>query len=172
MRKEKLLDTLLKACASVVPHDSRLRLLLVGDGPMREPWMKLRDELGLASFCHFEQTTTNIPYWMRTLDVFVLASESEGFPNTLLEAMASGCCVVSSVVGGVPELVEDGRSGFLFPAGDADSLAARLLAIIEDRDLRIRVGAAASIRARETFSMESAAANMEELYDSLLASRR
>lgn len=168
MREEKRLDTLMAAFARVLPHEPRIRLLLVGDGPMREPWMKMRDQLGLASACHFEQTTTDIPYWMHAMDVFVLASRSEGFPNALLEAMASGCCVVASAVGGVPELVEDTRSGFLFPAGDVDSLAARLLAIVKDRDLRIAVGAAAAERAREHFSMESAAARMEQLYDSVL----
>ncbi len=166
MREEKRLDTLLKAFACVLPREPRLRLLLAGDGPMREPWMKLRDELGLASACHFEQTTTNIPYWMRMIDVFVLSSSSEGFPNSVLEAMASGCCVVASDVGGVPELVGD--AGFLFPPGDVDALAARLLKIVEEPELRVRAGAAAVARARDRFSMEAAAANMEKLYDSLL----
>jgi glycosyltransferase involved in cell wall biosynthesis len=171
MREEKRLDTLLTAFARVLPRDPRLRLLLVGDGPMREPWIKLRDKLGLTSACHFEQTTTNIPYWMNAMDVFVLASRSEGFPNALLEAMACGCCVVASAVGGVPELVEDSRSGFLFPSGDADALAARLLAIVEDPALRLRVGAEAALRARERFSMESAATSMEQLYGSLLTTQ-
>lgn len=166
MREEKRLDTLLRAFARVLPRHPRLRLLLVGDGAMREPWMKLRDELGLASACHFEPTTTNIPYWMRAIDVFVLCSSSEGFPNALLEAMASGCCVVASNVGGVPELVGD--AGFLFPPGDVGALTERLLAIAEDPEIRVRTGAAATARARERFSMEAAAANMERLYDSLL----
>lgn len=168
MREEKRLDTLLDAFAQVLPADPRLRLLLVGDGVMRDAWMKRRDELGLAEACHFEQTTTNMPHWMNMLDVFVLPSQSEGFPNALLEAMACGCCVVASAVGGVPEMVEEGRSGFLFPPGDVAALAERLRAIADHPEVRRTAGAAAAARAHDTFSMEAVAARMASLYDSLL----
>ncbi len=168
LREEKRLDILMEAFARVLPLHPGLRLLIVGDGPMRDAWIKRRDELGLASACHFEQTTSDIPRWIRMMDVFVLTSRSEGFPNALLEAMACGCCAVASAVGGVPEMMEDGRSGFLFLAGDVDALAQRLRSIAKDPDMRRRVGAAAAIRARDVFSMEAAAARMGGLYDSLL----
>jgi glycosyltransferase involved in cell wall biosynthesis len=168
MREEKRLETLLEAFARVLPLDPKMRLLMVGDGPMREAWKARSLELGLAEACRFEQTTTDIPRWMNCLDVFVLPSRSEGFPNALLEAMACGCCVSASAVGGVPELVEDGRSGFLFPPGDVDALANRLRAVIENPELRRATAAAAASRARDHFSMEAAAKRMEGLYDSLL----
>jgi glycosyltransferase involved in cell wall biosynthesis len=82
--------------------------------------------------------------------------------------MACGCCVIASAVGGVPEMVEEGRSGFLFPPGDAAALADRLRAVVEDSKLRLTSGTAAAVRARDTFSMEAAAQRMESLYDSLL----
>ena len=157
MREEKRLDTLIEAFARVLPLDPQMRLLLVGDGGMREQWMKRSEELGLAQVCCFLQTTTEVPRWIRMLDVFVLPSRSEGFPNTLLEAMACGCCVVASAVGGIPELIEDGRSGFLFPPGDVDVLEQRFRAIIEDPQARQAAGVAAAVRAKGNFSMEAAA---------------
>lgn len=168
LREEKRIDTLLEAFAKVLPIDPRLKLLIVGDGPMREAWMKRRDELGLAKSCHFEKTTTDIPHWMHRMDVFVLTSRSEGFPNALLEAMACGCCAVASNVGGVPEMVEDGRSGFLFPPGDVDALAQRLRAIVQNPKVRTEISAMGAARAHDVFSMEAAATRMSGLYDSLL----
>jgi glycosyltransferase involved in cell wall biosynthesis len=167
MREEKRLDTLIEAFARVLSRHRRLRLLLVGDGAMREPWMRRSGELGLGEACHFEQTTTDIPRWIRMMDVFVLPSRSEGFPNALLEAMACGCSVVASAVGGIPELVEDGRSGFLFPPGNVEALAERLDALVESPELRRATSAAASLRARERFSMQAAAERMASFYDSL-----
>ena len=168
MRKEKRMDTLLEAFAQVLPIDPRLRLLIVGDGAMRDAWIKRRDELGLRNTCHFEQTTTDIPQWMQKMDIFVLASESEGFPNALLEAMASGCCPIASQVGGVPEMLDGGRSGFLFPPGDVAALAENLREAATNRDLCRTVAATAAERARTVFSMEAAAQRMTALYESLL----
>jgi L-malate glycosyltransferase len=168
LREEKRLETLLEAFARVLPTHPGIRLLIVGDGPMHDTWSKRAQELGLSQTCRFERTTTDIPMWMRRMDVFVLTSRSEGFPNALLEAMACQCCVVASDVGGVPEMVEDGRSGFLFPAGDVEALAQRLMMIADNPDLRLQSASAAAARAREVFSMEAAAARLSALYDSLL----
>ncbi|MCE5310972.1 MAG: glycosyltransferase family 4 protein [Acidobacteriales bacterium] len=167
-REEKRVDVLLQAFARLLPLDPRIRLLIVGDGEMREKWMARRNELGLRQTCHFEITTANVPQWMRLMDVFVLSSRSEGFPNAVLEAMACGCATVASNVGGVPELIMHGETGLLFRPDDLEDLAYQLSTLIKEPSLRHRLGKAAANRARTQFSMEKTARRMEALYSTLL----
>jgi glycosyltransferase involved in cell wall biosynthesis len=168
LREEKRLDVLLKAFARLQPIDPRMRLLIVGDGDMREKWMALRDALGLQQSCHFELTTTGVPRWLRCMDIFVLPSRSEGFPNTVLEAMACGCAVAASKVGGVPELIDHGRNGLLFAPADEDDLKAQLEILIGNAHQRLQMGAAAAAHAAGRFSMEITARRVEAFYESLL----
>jgi glycosyltransferase involved in cell wall biosynthesis len=88
-----------------------------------------------------------------------------------MEAMACGCAVVASAVGGNPELVSDGINGLLFQAGDAADLADRLERLIVDEDLRTRFGAESSNRVRQHFSREASVRRMEEIYKELLKSK-
>jgi glycosyltransferase involved in cell wall biosynthesis len=173
LRPEKGLPTLLEAFAKVVSGPpsalrSGLRLVIVGSGPMLETLRESSVRLGLQSKCHFEPSTGDVARWLQAIDIFVLPSLSEAFSNALMEAMACGCAVVASRVGGNPELVSDGNTGLLFPAGDASELADRLEQLIADQDLRTRVGAAASAQVREHFSLEESARKMEEIYEELL----
>jgi glycosyltransferase involved in cell wall biosynthesis len=106
---------------------------------------------------------------MRALDIYVMSSETESFPNALLEAMACGCAVIGSRVGGIPELITDGVSGLLFESKNVEDLAAALGKLICDPALRKRFAAQAAAFARDTFSMEVNARRNESLYRSLLA---
>jgi len=171
LREEKRLDLLLRAFAQTRHLDPRMKLLIVGGGDMLPAWLALRRELELEECCHFEPATADAARWMRLMDIFVLPSRSEGFPNALLEAMACGCAVIGSAVGGIPELIDDGRDGFLFPPGDAGRLAGRLSTLVTDAELRHRMGSEAAAKARARFSMEITAARMERFYESLLLSR-
>ena len=170
-REEKRLELLIEVFARLAPRHPGLRLLIVGDGNMREKWMALSEELGLGTSCHFELTTTGVPHWMRLMDIFVLPSRSEGFPNSLLEAMACGCAVVASNVGGVPEMVEHGRNGLLFSSGDSADLERQLLLLIENQELRKKMTAAAADDAKTRFNMEITARRMEAFYDAVLKER-
>jgi len=105
---------------------------------------------------------------LRAIDIFVLPSLSEALSNALMEAMACGCAVVASQVGGNPELVSDGTTGLLFRAGDAAELADRLERLIVDDGLRTRVGVAASESVRQRFSLQASVRRMEEIYEELL----
>jgi len=98
----------------------------------------------------------------------VLPSRSEAFSNSLMEAMACGCAVAASRVGGNPELVEHGKTGLLFEPGDAAGLAALLGTLLDRRESRLRMGEAAARRIRERFSLAASARRMEEIYGSLL----
>ena len=169
LRAEKGLPTLVEAFAKVVSGDrsdqrSGLRLAIVGSGAMLGKLQEMSVELGIQEKCHFEPSTADVTPWLRGMDIFVLPSLSEALSNSLMEAMACGCAVVASAVGGNPELVSDGVNGLLFQAGDAAELADRLERLIVDEDFRTRAGNAASVLVRQRFSIEASVRRMEEIY--------
>lgn len=173
LRPEKGLPTLLEAFAKVVSgapslQRSGLRLAIVGSGPMLATLQEMSNRFGLQDRCHFEPSTADVALWLRAIDIFVLPSLSEALSNSLMEAMACGCAVVASQVGGNPELVSDGTTGLLFEAGNSSELADRLERLILEADLRIRFGIAASASVRERFSLDASVGRMEEIYEELL----
>jgi L-malate glycosyltransferase len=93
-----------------------------------------------------------------------LTSRSEGIPLTLIEGMAAGLPVLATRVGGIPEVVVEGETGLLAPAGDADALAAQVLRLAEDRDLRERLGRAGRERARTSFDEGRMIAAYDRIY--------
>jgi glycosyltransferase involved in cell wall biosynthesis len=102
------------------------------------------------------------------MDIFVLPSLSESFSNALMEAMASGCAVVASRVGGNPELVIPGETGLLFEAGQSDELAGALLRLAESAPLRQQLADRASEIIRSRFTVAAAAHRLEEIYEASL----
>ena len=169
-RKEKALPTLLEAFARVRSLRPHLKLLLVGDGPLRKDLQERSARLGLAEDCHFEPATADVARWFHATDIFVLPSVSEALSNSLMEAMACGCCAVASRVGGNPELVTHERTGLLFTAGDVAGLAACLQRLIEQPGLAQELAAAGAAHLRERFSTQVAARRMEEIYTGLIGS--
>ncbi len=168
LRPEKRIDLLLRAFAQVRHLLAGMKLLIVGSGPVLAQLEALRDELGIAADCVFESSKSDVAPWMRALDIYVMSSETESFPNALLEAMACGCAVVGSSVGGIPELISNGVSGLLFESKNVEELAAALGRLILDPELRQRLAAQAVGVARDTFSMEINVRRNESLYRSLL----
>jgi len=140
----------------------------VGSGPELPRLMANSDRLGLQNDCKFLPATRFVTNVLRALDVFVLSSRSEAFPNVLLEAMACGCCVIGSRVGGIPELIANEESGLLFQPGNTDDLVAKLTALIQDESRRRAFGARAAEVARTKFSIEIAAQRMASIYESIL----
>src|SRR5579885_1119991 len=168
LRREKSLDLLLDAFARIRQAHTAVRLLIVGSGPMLESLQAQARELEIEPFCHFEPSKTEVAEWMRSIDIFVMASESESFPNALLEAMACGCCPIGSRVGGVPELISDGQSGLIFHSGDARDLADKVELVLNDPELRCRLAHEAALTAAKEFSMEAAVERLQNLYLELL----
>lgn len=167
-RREKALSTLLEAFARIRVLRPGLKLLLVGDGPLRKDLQEHSARLGLAENCHFEPATADVARWLHAIDVFVLPSVSEALSNSLMEAMACGCCTVASRVGGNPELVTHERTGLLFDAGDVAGLTACLDRLIEQPELAHELAAAGASRIRENFSTQASARRMEEIYIGLI----
>ncbi len=168
LRPEKRLDLLLDAFAQVKNESEGLRLLIVGSGPMLASLQERSRALGLENLCHFEPSKTEVAEWLRSIDIFAMSSESESFPNALLEAMACGCCVIGSRVGGVPELIVPERNGLLFEPCSVQSLAGALRRVIRDSAFRDRLALDAVRTAREEFPIEAAVQRIQNLYLTLL----
>lgn len=133
----KNLPCLVRALATLRP-EVRPRIVLVGEGPLQGAIQQLAVEQGVAADLCFLGERDDTARLMQAADFLVLPSHFEGLSNALLEAMAAGCPVIASAVGGSPELVDDGRTGLLFPTDDADALAAAMLRLA-DTGLRSRL---------------------------------
>jgi glycosyltransferase involved in cell wall biosynthesis len=129
---------------------------------------RLARDLNAAGACHFEPATPDVAAWLRALDIFVLPSRSEALSNSLMEAMACGCCPVASDVGGNPELVIPMETGLLFRPGDVADLASKLGRLAADPALRRSLAARAAARIATEFPVEAAGLRMGEIYLSLL----
>lgn len=153
--------TLLDAAARV---DGEWRLDLVGEGPDRAEL-----EPGAPADVRFLGERHDVQELLAGASVFVLSSRSEGFPISVLEAMAAGLPVIASDVGGVAEQVEHDVTGLLVPRGDADALAAALQRLIDDPELRRRMGEAGRARATRLFDLPPFRESHLRLYRSQLA---
>lgn len=168
LRPEKGMSLLLEAFAAVRADAPGAKLLVVGSGTERELLMQLSARLGIAGDCHFEPATANVSRWLRSIDIFVLPSLSEALSNSLMEAMASGCCPVASDAGGNPELVEHGRSGLLFARGEAAALTERLRSLIRHRKLIEIYAATACDKIRSEFTLTAAVERMQNIWEDFL----
>jgi glycosyltransferase involved in cell wall biosynthesis len=172
LRPEKGLDTLLAAFASVAKQHPAARLLIVGSGSEGDRLQAMAQTLGISSQTLFVPATNQVASWLRAIDIFVLPSLSEAFSNSLMEAMACGCCVVASNVGGNPELAGDPERGVLFRPGDSTDLATVLLSLLGDSARRKGLAKNASDFLRSGFSIASSVARMAEIYDFYLSARK
>jgi glycosyltransferase involved in cell wall biosynthesis len=132
--------------------DGGARLVVVGDGPQREALEQLAKSLGIADRVHFAGNQPDVAPWMRAFDLFCLPSyANEGVPQALMQAMACGLAVVTTPVGSIAEIVEDGRSGILVAPEDAGALRRVIEVLLADDDRRQRLGASARATALERF---------------------
>ena len=167
LRHPKDFATLVRAMAALAPGTARLRI--VGDGPDRSAVASEIAGLGLDHAVELLGTRDDVGDLLADADLFVLSSESEGLPMSVLEAMAAGLPVVASAVGGVPELVRDGETGTLVPPGDSRALAVAIERLAADPALRERMGAAGHRRAEREFSLDRCRREHLELYRAHLA---
>jgi sugar transferase (PEP-CTERM/EpsH1 system associated) len=146
----------------------RLRLLMVGDGPLRGEARGILEAAGVADLAWLPGERGDVPDILRGLNCFVLPSLAEGISNTILEAMASGLPVIATRVGGNPELVEEGRSGRLVPAGEVEAMAAALLDYAKNPEGAAAAGRAGRAAVEARFSLDAMVAAYRGLYDRLL----
>jgi glycosyltransferase involved in cell wall biosynthesis len=151
-----------------VRADAPLYLLLVGGGELENAVREQVAGLGLQGRVRFLGVRADVADILRASDVFVLSSRWEGNPMSVMEAMAAGLPVVSTAVGGVPELVREGATGLLVSSEDAGALAQAMQALVDDPVRRQAMGAAARQHAIAHFDIRHTVRMYEELYESLL----
>ncbi|HEX2531234.1 MAG TPA: glycosyltransferase family 4 protein [Burkholderiaceae bacterium] len=166
--KRKGTYDLLAAVAGLTGRYPNLKLLLGGDGKL-ERVKEEAESLGIGS--HVEilgwVSGEDKSELLKRASIYVLPSYAEGLPMSVLEAMACGLPIVSTPVGGIPEVVTDGVEGYLVPPGDVAALVGALDRLLSDGDLRRRMGEAARHRAENTFSVERVLPQLESLYREL-----
>ena len=159
---------LLKAFAEGPASHPDAHLVLVGEGPLRNQLTEQVKNLGLDRRIHFLGLRTDIPDVLGAMDVFVLSSDWEGNPLSIMEAMTAGVPIVSTAVGGVSDLVANGKEGLLVKAGDAQGFADSMNTLLNNRETRRSMAIAAVQRARENFDVSTMVQKYEQLYEQLL----
>jgi len=167
-RPVKGYNFLLDAWAQVARAQPNAHLLFVGDGPDQPALKAQAKQLGLDECVTFLGDQLNIPHLLPALDILALPSLHEGMPNVALEAMAASLPVVGTAVGGTPEVVIDGESGLLVPCGEPQALADALRLLLQEPDLRHRMGQAGQKRIARHFSIDETVRKTEQLYEQLL----
>jgi glycosyltransferase involved in cell wall biosynthesis len=163
--------TAVRTLERVVAQRSATKLVLVGEGPEREKIETEVHQRRLTEHVRFLGLRTDVSRLVPAADLFLLTSISEGIPLTLIEAMSVGVPVVSSGVGGVGEVVQDGQTGLLAPAGDDRALAEHVLSLANDPSRRGEMGRLGRERAAAVFSEKQMHAAYRGLYEDMLRAK-
>ena len=167
-RPVKRVDDVL-ALFAALRAERPVRLRLVGDGPDRARLQAEVTARGLAADVEFLGEQIDLPAAMRGADLFLLPSETESFGLAALEAMACGLPVIASAVGGLPEVIADGETGFLRPMGDVAAMTAAARRLLDDPALRARFAAAARLRAETQYQRDPAVDSYLAVYRRVLS---
>lgn len=162
-------DVFLAAAALVAPSRPDVRFLVVGDGERRAELERMAGDLGLAGRVRFLGWRADLAGIYADSDVVGLSSRNEGSPVALIEAMATGCPVVSTRVGGVSDVVSDGETGLLVPPGDDAALAESIGRVLDDSDLARRLGVSARTASVSRYGAERLLGDIDALYTHLLS---
>jgi glycosyltransferase involved in cell wall biosynthesis len=160
----------IRALASLHQDVPQMRLEIAGAGPEQEALRREAFALGVGDCVTFLGWQTSVWPLLGRWDVFVQPSLDEGFGMAALEAMAAGVPVIGSRAGGLPELIEDGWTGYVVPPADVPALAGRLRELSNDVERRRAMGEAARVRAQKRFSADRMSAELVAIYDELLGS--
>lgn len=171
LERQKGIPYLLQAIALVRETVPDVRVLIVGDGPLRMQMEELAHEIGVAQNAIFTGWRRDTADLLACMDVFCLCSLWESFGFVLVEAMAMKRPVVATRVGGIPEVVEDGQTGFLVSPEDPDALAEKVHKLLRDPALALRFGEAGRKRVEEHFSVGRMVAKYETLFSGLAGRR-
>ena len=170
-RTQKRLDHWLRVAQAVRTAIPGAHFVLVGDGPLRVDLEAQARTLALQDCVHFAGLQEDVRPYLAAMDVYLMTSAFEGLPLALLEAMAMQRPVVTTAVGGIPEVIMDGTEGFLLEEDDRKGLTTATHRLLTDGSLRTRLGTAARRTVVERFSVERMTAELEELYEEVAARR-
>jgi len=158
------------AFAKVNKRYPETRLLIVGDGPLRGKLESLVVRLKLTDHVEFAGLVPNrcIPYILSHSDIFILSSLHEVLPRSILEAMAAGKPVIAPHIGGIPEMVNEGVTGYLIPPKDLNSLASKILELLKNKNLAERMGKAGRKLIEQKFEINTIAEELEKIYQEVV----
>jgi L-malate glycosyltransferase len=162
----------LRVAARLAPRFPSVQFVLAGDGPLRAELERIAHSLNLKDRVLWLGDRRDIPGVLASLDISVLPSSSESFSNVILESMAAGLPVVAADVGGNPELIQTAVNGFLVPPRDEEGFAAAIEQLLIQRELRDKIGGKARESTRARYSIETVRNEYQELYFSLLVTKR
>ena len=157
----------LRAAKVVLKAHPATTFLLIGKGPLQSKMETLAKNLHIQEKVIFTGSVEDIRFFYQIMDISVLPSSKEGFSNVILESMASSLPVIASRVGGNPEVVIDGQTGYLISYGSEEQLADRIHRLLDDKELPRAMGEKGRKHA-ENFTMERMVQETEDLYDNLL----
>lgn len=165
----KGLSYLIEAFAKVKQQMPSAQLIVVGEGRLRNELEQQAAGTSCADSIHFLGHRKNIPELLRAMDVFVLSSIAEGMPKTILEAMAAGVPCIGTNVGGVPEILADGESGYLVPSRDECSLADAMVELVKKTDEEVKqLVEKARQRAKSHYTHEVIVKRLEQIYETCM----
>jgi glycosyltransferase involved in cell wall biosynthesis len=167
IRPIKRVEDAVRAVGVLSGETPALHLVIIGDGDPKA-LKATSKKLGIEERVHFLGARRDVKECLTGLDIGLLCSESEGFSNSLVEYMQAGLPVVCSAVGGNPEAITHGETGFLYSCGNLKELADCLKRLVTDCELRARFGGNAKASARQRFSMETMVQQHQDVYESLL----
>lgn len=171
LRVEKNHEVFLLAAREILKERKDPRFLIIGDGEERQKLEAFAKSLGIIDNCVFTGFIKNIPDMLSALDVGVLSSRLEALPLTLLEYMASAKPIVTTSVGGTPEVVQEGVNGFLFQPGDHLALAEKIKLLLDNKSLARDLGRNGRDIAIRKFSEEAMMTKIVDLYSEMLAEK-
>lgn len=168
---EKGPDVFVRSALLLLSRRAEAHCVMVGEGPLRDATAQLIAQCGLTDRVHLLGGRDDMPQVYNELDVVVSTSHSEAMPLALMEAMASGVPVVATRVGGVPDMVEHGQTGWLVARNDFDDIAARTAGLLNDPIERVRMGTRARQRAVERMNLDDSVDRVAKLLERLARPR-
>ncbi|GBE00591.1 capsular glucan synthase [bacterium BMS3Abin08] len=171
---EKDYLTFLDVASAITDKIDDVYFAIIGDGKGNEikDLVKYAEKLGIKNKVLFTGYRSDLLNVYKTFDIFLMTSITEGLPNTMLEAMSMELPVVTTGVGGIPELLEDGKSGFQYEVRDVDGLTGRIMDLISNNALRDQVSEAARKRIEAKFSFDKRLQIIEEYYQNICLNKR
>lgn len=167
LHPRKGLKYLLRAMKKIIEQKNNTRLIIIGVGPQKKELQKLTEKLKIQEKVNFLGQCENIPKMLKSSDLFVLPSVKEAFGLVLLEAMAAQLPIVATNVGGIPEIIQDRKTGFLVEPHDADALAKTILMLLKNKPLREKISFLGSHRVKQ-FDVERMVEKTKKIYSEAL----
>ena len=163
---------LVDAAAEVLKTERGLGFVIFGDGPLHASLARQIAALGLEGKFVLAGFRSDLDRLFPHLDLFAMSSLSEGLPNVALEALAARVPVVATAVGGTPEVIVDGRTGYLVPPNDAKAMAGKMISLLSDYAARARIVAHGEDHVKQNFSFKAQAQAYDQLFRELAGRRR